>query len=205
MNDLSDSELVARAQQGDSKALGILVARHRPNVQRQLRRFGLPEADRHDLEQETFLQVVRRLDSFRGDARFSTWLFQVTANAARMRLRSDRRRRQSALEDHMDDAERALASAPDGGPSTRAWRVRVDEQLDAERTARTVRKVIEEFNDEARELLSSHYLDGETLQTIADRKGTTETAIRSRLHRVRSAVRDRIAEVSPELVPMARA
>jgi RNA polymerase sigma-70 factor (ECF subfamily) len=96
---LSDRELVNRAMGGEKDALSTLLQRYRPVVMRHLQRYPVDDADRKDLMQEAMLQVVRKLHTFRGDAQFSTWLYRVTANAALMKMRSERRRRATSLED----------------------------------------------------------------------------------------------------------
>jgi len=85
---VSDVDLVARARQGDPAAFGELVDRHRPAVYRAaLAALGSP-ADAEDAAQDAFLLAYRRLDSFRGDASFKTWLLTITWHQAINRRRS---------------------------------------------------------------------------------------------------------------------
>jgi RNA polymerase sigma-70 factor (ECF subfamily) len=79
---VSDVDLVARARQGDPAAFGELVDRHRAAVYRAaLAALGSP-ADAEDAAQDAFLLAYRRLDSFRGDASFKTWLLTITWHQA---------------------------------------------------------------------------------------------------------------------------
>jgi len=85
---VSDVDLVARARQGDPAAFGELVDRHRAAVYRAaLAALGSP-ADAEDAAQDAFLLAYRRLDSFRGDASFKTWLLTITWHQAINRRRS---------------------------------------------------------------------------------------------------------------------
>lgn len=95
---VSDETLVRRGKQGDARALDTLVERHHEIVYRAA--YGiLRDPDRAaDAAQETFLKAVRSLDSFRGDARFRTWLLSIAVNEARGALRKHGRRREQALE-----------------------------------------------------------------------------------------------------------
>ena len=195
MDDRTDVELVGRAQAGDEKALVTLLERYRPVIQRQLQRYPVDDADRNDLVQDALLQVIRKLGTFRGDSQFSTWLYRVTANAALMRLRSDRRRRQTSFDDYAGEAEQALALAvvmPGG-----EWSDRADSRYDqAQRRAR-LERALSNLPDGYREVVIEHYLEGEPLQDLADRLGTTESAVRSRLHRARTTLRRILADMVP--------
>ena len=85
---VNDVDLVARARQGDPAAFGELVDRHRTAVYRAaLAALGSP-ADAEDAAQDAFLLAYRRLDSFRGDASFKTWLLTITWHQAINRRRS---------------------------------------------------------------------------------------------------------------------
>ena len=85
---MSDADLVTRARQGEPAAFGELVDRHRAAVYRAaLAALGSP-ADAEDAAQDAFLLAWRRLDSFRGDASFKTWLLSITWHQAINRRRS---------------------------------------------------------------------------------------------------------------------
>ena len=88
---ISESELLIRAQAGDQDAFGTLVERYQGPIYRLALRLAANEHDAEDILQETFLQVFRKLSSFRGDARFSTWLYRVATNAALMHQRARQR------------------------------------------------------------------------------------------------------------------
>jgi RNA polymerase sigma-70 factor (ECF subfamily) len=89
-----DLALVARARRGDPRAFEALVAHYQtPLLNMTARMVGDTDAA-HDIVQEAFLKVFRRIDGFRGDASFATWLFRIAVNEANSHLRSERRRRQ---------------------------------------------------------------------------------------------------------------
>jgi RNA polymerase sigma-70 factor (ECF subfamily) len=91
-----DELLVERARSGDRAAFRALFMAHRGSVARLLMRF-VASHEVEDVAQEVFLQVHRSLDAFRGDARFTTWLYRLTLNVARMHLRRQRSRPKLAL------------------------------------------------------------------------------------------------------------
>ncbi len=84
---LSDLELVKRAQQGDSDAFAALFYAHKPRVYSLCLRMTNNTAEAEDLTQDAFLQVFRKLATFRGDSALSTWLYRVAVNTVLMHFR----------------------------------------------------------------------------------------------------------------------
>ncbi len=84
--------LVTRCQTGDARAFRELFRLHRDAVARLVQRMTGPSADLPDLVQEVFLQVHRSLGDFRGEARFSTWLYRLTGNVLLMHRRAAKSR-----------------------------------------------------------------------------------------------------------------
>jgi RNA polymerase sigma-70 factor (ECF subfamily) len=108
-----DAALVARVQLGERNAYAVLVRRHQGAVRALLRRLCKgDEALADDLAQEAFLQAWRKLDQFRGDARFSTWIYRIAYNVFLMHARTQRP--QESLDESQESGlERALARLSD--------------------------------------------------------------------------------------------
>lgn len=83
----SDLELVKRAQHGDSDAFAALFYAHKPRVYSLCLRMTNNTAEAEDLTQDAFLQVFRKLATFRGDSALSTWLYRVAVNTVLMHFR----------------------------------------------------------------------------------------------------------------------
>jgi RNA polymerase sigma-70 factor (ECF subfamily) len=83
----ADVELVRRAQQGDADAFSVMFSAHRTKVYSLCLRMTSNAAEAEDLTQDAFLQVFRKLASFRGDSALSTWLYRVTVNTVLMHFR----------------------------------------------------------------------------------------------------------------------
>jgi RNA polymerase sigma-70 factor (ECF subfamily) len=88
-----DADLVARVQQGEEAAFTSLFEAHKRSVYSLCLRMTRSPADAEDLTQEAFLQVFRKLATFRGESTFSTWLHGVTVNLVLMHLRKKRHSR----------------------------------------------------------------------------------------------------------------
>ncbi|HWG82010.1 MAG TPA: sigma-70 family RNA polymerase sigma factor [Gaiellales bacterium] len=95
---LSDVVLAVRAQDGDRAALTALVERHEPRVRRLAGYLLNDPQDAEDAAQEALAKVLTRIDQFRGEARFATWLYSLVTNTCRDLGERQRRRQHQALE-----------------------------------------------------------------------------------------------------------
>ncbi len=175
-------ELLERVKEGDKASLNLLTRSIRPHVERQLARYPVSDDDRLDLVQSTLLQVVRRIQSFRGDSSFTTWLFRVTANEALMLMRSQRRQRARIVEGLDFEDLSAL-------PTMRVSPGDDDAVARAERETR-VREALTSLPEDYRAIVMAHYHEELGLQEIAERLRVSESAVRSRLHRARVRLRE---------------
>ena len=96
---LCDPILVTRAKHGDPRALEVLLERHSPRVQRLALHVMRDPDDARDAAQEALAKVCVRLQQFRGDARFTTWLHRLTLNTCRDAL--ERRKRHEPLTEEL--------------------------------------------------------------------------------------------------------
>ncbi|HEY6566438.1 MAG TPA: sigma-70 family RNA polymerase sigma factor [Actinomycetota bacterium] len=104
-----DHDLVRRAASGDQQAFAQLVHRHQDRVYRLCLRIMGNADDAHDAAQDTFLSLFRKLDQFRGDAAFTTWLHRVGVNACYDSLR---RKKRAPLLRAVDDDGRPQEQGP---------------------------------------------------------------------------------------------
>jgi RNA polymerase sigma-70 factor (ECF subfamily) len=189
-----DKSVLGRAAAGDPRSLRELVSIVAPHVEKQLLRYPLSDDDRRDLLQATLMQIVRRVGSFRGDASFSTWLFRVTANEALMMMRSQRRHR-ARLVDGLDLEELGNLRAANDDEGLRG-----DTTAEASERERAVRHALDALPEDYRNVVSLHYQQDLGLHEIAARLATTESAVRSRLHRARSRLRELLERTSSPAV-----
>src|SRR5947207_15029500 len=87
----SDEALVARVRLSDEQAFDDLVTRYQDKVYGLVLRLSGNASDAEEILQDTFLQVYRKIDQFRSEARFSTWLYRIAMNSALMHRRSNKR------------------------------------------------------------------------------------------------------------------
>lgn len=188
----SDEELAARAAAGDGLAFEDLVRRHQNHVYGLVRRLTGDEADAADVLQETFLLVHRRLSTFRGEARFATWLYSIATNAARMHHRARQRRPAESLEKYLPrfDADGRHTAIPE------ALRVpcHAEERLDRRILAEKARAGIERLPDGHREAFVLRDLEELDTAEVADILGIEPAAVRQRVHRARLMLRGFLSE-----------
>ncbi len=85
--DLSEAEAIERAKQGDAGAFQALYEKHKRRVYSLCLRMTANTAEAEDLAQEAFLQLYRKIGTFRGESAFSTWLHRLSVNVVLMHLR----------------------------------------------------------------------------------------------------------------------
>ncbi len=184
---LSDDELVARACAADETAFEALVMRYQGRVYRLARRLTQDDGDAQDALQETFLQVHRKLGSFRGESRFSTWLYRVATNAALMQRRSRARRPAESLDAYAPgfDAFGEHAATPEELLAA----LSVDERLDRKRLAEKALEGLARLPDLYREAFVLRDLEELETAEVAEILGMEPAAVRQRVHRARLLLR----------------
>jgi len=183
-----EPDILQRLRAGDPHAFKDVVDAYSPRVYRLALSMLRDPDEAEDVLQETFLSVYRGLGTFRGDSGLGTWIYRIATNASLMRLR--RRRRDAAY----------LQEPPDDGSDLAVTPPVADWAWDPERAALTgeIRQVMDEAVGELSEGLRLVFLlrDVEGLSTaeVADTLGLTEAAVKSRLHRARLFLRDRLSD-----------
>lgn len=184
--DALDQADMARLVAGHDAALNDLMERHATPVFHFLCRMLGNEDDANDLAQETFARVFRARDSFRANARFSTWLFTIAANLARNQIRWRSRHPNISLDAETDATDPPLRNTlPATGASP------TEAVLAAERAA-AVRTAVRQLPDDLREAIVLCEWEEQSIAEAAAIAETTPKAIESRLYRARQALREKL-------------
>ena len=191
--DPSDEVLAARAAAGDDPAFEALVVRYQRRVFRLACRLT-NETDAPDVVQETFMQVYRHLSTFRGSARFSTWLYRVVVNAGLMHRRARARRPAESLDEFMPrfDADGRHAQTPDALRITS----RLDELMDRHVLAKKVQAALQRLPDLYREAFVLRDLEELSTADVAQVLGVEPATVRQRVHRARLMLRGYLSELA---------
>ena len=178
-----DAELVLRWQEGDLGAFEALVRRHERRVFSLVFRMLGNREEAEDVTQEAFLALHRHGRRFRGEARFSTFVYRVAANAALNRRRSlgRRRAREEALS-YRQDAGDDLPSAPrDPEDAASGGEIQVRVQAALLGLPKDLRMAVVLYD-----------IEGQSYGDIARVLRIPEGTVKSRIHRARVALRDRL-------------
>lgn len=183
-----DRELVERWQGGDLAAFEALIRRHQRRVFGLLLRMLGNVQEAEDVAQETFLNLHRHGHRFRSQSRFSTFLYRVAVNAALNRRRSlgRRRARREALERRQEVGE-DLPSSPRGPEDAAAGG-----QIQAH-----VQRAIGTLPAHLRIPLVLFDIEGLSYAEVAGVLQVAEGTVKSRIHRARQALRDRLRDLAP--------
>jgi RNA polymerase sigma-70 factor (ECF subfamily) len=175
----SQRSLVERAQCGDERAFGALFQMHQRRVYSLCLLMTKNVAEAEDLTQEAFLQVFRKIGSFRGDAAFSTWLYRVAMNTVLMKLR---RRK----------AEPAFSLDEPIGPESSARRDlgRKDPALSGAIDRIALRRAIEELPEGCKTIFCLHEVEGYQHHEIAQLLRCSVGNSKSQLHKAKLKMRD---------------
>ncbi len=185
-----DESLVERAKAGDRAAFRALFLAHRQRVTRLVHRL-VPAEEVEDVAQDVFLHVHRSLAAFRGDSRFSTWLYRLTLNVARMHVRRKQSRPKLRL---VGDDEANTLEQPSGqSPAADAER---------NRRAEALYRLLTRLSDKKRETLVLHDLEGVPADEIARMLEIPVMTVRTRLFYARKELYAAIAE-DPALAGLA--
>ncbi len=190
---VSEEILIARAKKGDFEAFESLVNTYQEKVYRLAFRFVRNETEAKEIVQDTLLSVWRKLDGFKGDSQFGSWLFRVTANAALMRLRSQRRHAEVSTEElppgFLDSQQSTYGQMLSHGEN---WSKRPDEELQSEELRRQIQSAVDALPEIYRTVFLVRDVDGLSTEETAQALDLSIPTVKTRLHRARIALRDTI-------------
>jgi RNA polymerase sigma-70 factor, ECF subfamily len=180
----TDEELVARSIGGDANSFNELIKRwERPIYALAYRQIGREE-DARDVCQETFLRAYRALNGFRGQAKFSSWLYRIALNLCRDWLRRERRTPVVTVSEDVDLIE--LASKLEPSES-------VEDRVARHDLSRAVERAMAVLPEEQRTAILLKEYHGLTFQEIADLVGCPLSTVKTRLYQGLAVLRRELA------------
>lgn len=188
----SETELVARAIQGEKKALAEIVAQNERLVYNTALRLLADPKEAECVLQETFLKVFQALPEFKGQSSLSTWIYRIATNYALMRIRS-RKKASSSLDDVENQVSISALETFNRSVGNNPLRAVVNEEL---RSA--MEKAIAELPAKFRSVFVLKDIEGFSLKEISDMLGLTLAAVKSNLHRARLFLRNRLTEFAEQ-------
>jgi RNA polymerase sigma-70 factor (ECF subfamily) len=186
---MSDEELVARSRGGDLDSFNQLVLRwERPIYALAYRVIGREE-DARDVAQETFLRAFRALGGFKGQAKFSSWLYRITLNLCRDWIRRERRTPIAQTPEGVDLIELAGEAVDTES---------VDDLVSRKELSRAVAKAMAMLPDEQRTAIILKEYHGLTFQEIADLLDCPLSTVKTRLYQGLTVLRRTLQQADGE-------
>ncbi len=183
----TDQQLVARVQNGDTRAFDLLVLKYQHKILGLISRYVHDADEVQDVAQEAFIKAFRALPRFRGDSAFYTWLYRIAINTAKNHLVS-RSRRPPGSDVDVEDAEYYEA-----GGALRDIENPENALFGAELKA-VVELAIENLPDDLRTAVTLREFDGLSYEDIAEIMDCPVGTVRSRIFRAREAIDSRVKE-----------
>jgi RNA polymerase sigma-70 factor (ECF subfamily) len=191
--DARDRRLVRRARGGDTRAFEELVSQYQHRIFGLMLRMIGNRQEAEDLAQEVFITVHRALASYRGEGRFYTWLYRIATNTCKNRIKY-LRGRNFHRSVPVEETPEAHADAGDGGPivSLTSHIAGPEAMAEGTRLEAAIQAELAQLEEEHRLLIVLRDVQGLSYQDILRITGLQEGTLKSRLHRARLALRDRL-------------
>jgi RNA polymerase sigma-70 factor, ECF subfamily len=183
-----DADLVARLRREDPRAAEMLIDAYGSRAYRLAIRVTGNASDAEEVVQDALWTVVRKIDTFRGDSAFGSWLYRIVANAAYQKVRGQRRRPEVSLDDvlpafHEDGAH---AEPVDD------WSPKVNDPAHRTEIRRALSAALDALPAEARTAVILRDVEGRSIAEVAAALGLSVANAKSRVHRARLYVRQRL-------------
>ena len=181
---MSETELIQRAQAGDFDAFAELINLHRDKVYGLVRRLVGNTDDASDIVQDTFLKAIDKIDQFRGEASFGTWLTSIALNQARAMFAKNKLTDLRPLEEYLPAGKSGSDHSHDGAKLF-DWRDPLQQLEDAE-IRRLVNEGVGELPFKYREAFILRYVEEKSVKEVAAAIGESEAATKSRILRAQT-------------------
>jgi RNA polymerase sigma-70 factor (ECF subfamily) len=183
----TDENLVRLAKKADTDAFGTLMLRYQNKIYRLARRMTETDEDAEDVLQEAFIKAFRSLSSFKGRSKFSTWLYRITVNLALMKLRRKKLDSVSLDEPVSTDEGVIQRDIEDSGLDPLEKLIETESQD-------VLGKAIAELPPAYRAVFVLRHVEGLSTEETARILKVSVPAVKSRLHRTRIVLREKLLE-----------
>jgi RNA polymerase sigma-70 factor (ECF subfamily) len=194
MDRTQDRLLVEGLQRGDQAAVRQLAELYGGRIHQLALRHMKNREDAEEVTQDVLMKVYRKIGAFRGDSALSSWIYRITFNTAMSRLRAHRGER--AAEQERDRAIAALEASDEGTPRSSAdpadWSHMPDEELLRFEMRKAVEAAVRDLPEIYREPVILRDFEGLTTEEASTRLKVKDQTLKSRLHRGRLLLRERL-------------
>jgi RNA polymerase sigma-70 factor (ECF subfamily) len=185
---LSERVLLSRLVKRDEDAFSHVVRSYGDRVYNLVLRLVGSPSEAEDIAQEVFVTVFKSIETYRGEAKLSTWILRIAANHAKNRIKYLSRRRTTSQE--LRDGTDATEMADEGKAPMQAHFEAPDVLLEAVETEQLLQGAIAKLEEEQRLLVVLRDVEELSYDEIVEITGLPEGTVKSRLHRARMALKD---------------
>ena len=184
-----DGELLTGLRAGTPSAVDELLRQYQGKIFNLAMSILKNESDAEEAAQDVFMTVIRKADTFQGNSAFYSWMYRICVNTCLMRLRRKRRDQTVSIEEFMPVfTDEGMHASPMDDWSKEVERDALNEEL-----GRLIRKYTEELSEKYRVVFVLSDVEGISNEETARILGITVPAIKSRLHRGRIYLRERLS------------
>lgn len=189
-----EHQFISGLRNGDEACYELMVRKYAGRMLAVARRYMRNDADASDCVQEAFIQVHRNIDKFEERASLQSWLHRIVINTALMKIRANKRRPEESLYDDQSQFDADGQRRSQEPIATQS----LEKLLTKKQTRAQVRSAIEQLPDAARNLLLLRDIEGYTTKEVATLLDTTPGAVKTGLHRARSALKSLLMPIMQE-------
>ncbi len=190
---MNEKELVRKAQSGDFDAFAKLVDANKERIYSLARKMTGNDQDAEDILQETLLRAIDKIDQFRGDASFGTWLYTITLNLARAQFAKKKQTDLQPLEDYLPGTF-VNGGHHHEGSALFDWKD-PHKLMESEQLRDIIDKSISELPYKYREAFVLRFVEELSVKEVARLIQQSEASTKSRIFRARLAMRDKLSKV----------
>ncbi len=184
MTQQQEQEIIAKVRQGDTRAYSILVDKYQNIVFSLALRILKNREEAEEMAQEAFIRAFRSLESFRGNSRFSTWLYTIAYNSCLSQVRKNK-----------------LSHSGNSGldPGVEIWEEQENRENEEQRSC-CLEAALKKLPEEDYLLVILHYYDNQRIDEISRITGLGESNVKVRLHRARKKLQAMMNEMLKETI-----
>lgn len=188
----NETDIIEKAKTGDSRAIRKLVDEYAPVIFRFSYSICRNQDRAEHATQETFLSILRKLDQFDNRSKFSTWLYTIVSNHCLMLARSEKTRRTVSLDDEENPLPEIAVDHWGHDPGATVERSDLKQHLDT---------AIDKLAPEYKVIFVLRDIEGLSTEEVASITNLSIPAVKSRLHRARSFLRNELTPIFSEQEP----
>ncbi len=190
-NSPDENALIIAASSGDTVAFERIVELYEKLVYNTIKLKIKNSEDAFDLSQEVFIKIWRSIGSYRGDCKFSSWVYKIATNTTLDHLRREAHTKSESLPTHIDDdgEEKVVEIADESTYSS------PERTLERNETVITVREAIEQLKPEQREVILLRDIEGYSYEAISEMLELEIGTVKSRINRARGSLKTILEEL----------